>query len=245
MGAAAAAAAAGRVSAASWRIAGKGRAAGALEDDCFKRPAVTLCWLASKLSGIFCDLLWATAQSMANLSQDILQSFLSPACFLCAGARVPAAAAARRQAALFRTGPALQRGALQHRSHSACSESRLASPRESSSRARTMLRATLTKDWRVHPKLQARAASGVGGLGLLARQDLAAAAPVAAVLEAPRLFALMRALLQAGTRVDAFGSLSRECCGAPAAADELCLLSRTAGFAASTWPCLLCARRGE
>lgn len=44
--------------------------------------------------------------------------------------------------------------------------------------------------------MQARAAEGVGGLGLLARQDLAAAAPVAAVLEAPALFALMQRLLQ-------------------------------------------------
>lgn len=43
---------------------------------------------------------------------------------------------------------------------------------------------------------QARAADGEGGLGLLARQDLASAPGVAAVLEAPRLFALMRRLLQ-------------------------------------------------
>jgi hypothetical protein len=47
------------------------------------------------------------------------------------------------------------------------------------------------------PCSEARAAEGVGGLGLLARQDLAAAAPVAAVLEAPALFALMQRLLQA------------------------------------------------
>ena len=46
--------------------------------------------------------------------------------------------------------------------------------------------------------MQARAAEGAGGLGLLARQDLAAAAPVAAVLEAPALFALMQRLLQVG-----------------------------------------------
>ena len=46
--------------------------------------------------------------------------------------------------------------------------------------------------------VQARAAEGVGGVGLLARQDLAAAAPVAAVLEAPPLFALMQRLLQVG-----------------------------------------------
>lgn len=43
---------------------------------------------------------------------------------------------------------------------------------------------------------QARAAEGAGSFGLLARQDLAAAPPVAAVLEAPALFALMRHLLQ-------------------------------------------------
>jgi hypothetical protein len=47
------------------------------------------------------------------------------------------------------------------------------------------------------PHSEARAAEGAGSLGLLARQDLAAAPPVAAVLEAPPLFALMRRLLQA------------------------------------------------
>ena len=44
--------------------------------------------------------------------------------------------------------------------------------------------------------MQARAAEGAVGLGLLARQDLAAAQVVARVLEAPPLFALMRRLLQ-------------------------------------------------
>lgn len=44
--------------------------------------------------------------------------------------------------------------------------------------------------------MQARAAEGATGLGLLGRQDLAAAPPVSAVLEAPALFALMQALMQ-------------------------------------------------
>lgn len=46
------------------------------------------------------------------------------------------------------------------------------------------------------PCSEARAAEGAGSLGLLARQDLAAAPPVAAVLEAAPLFSLMRSLLQ-------------------------------------------------
>lgn len=44
--------------------------------------------------------------------------------------------------------------------------------------------------------VQARASEGARGLGLLSRQDLAAAPPVSAVLEAPALFALMQGLLQ-------------------------------------------------
>lgn len=43
---------------------------------------------------------------------------------------------------------------------------------------------------------EARAAEGARGLGLLGRQDLAAAPPVSAVLESPALFALMQSLMQ-------------------------------------------------
>lgn len=43
---------------------------------------------------------------------------------------------------------------------------------------------------------QARLVEGASGLGLLARQDLAGAPQVAAVLESPSLFALMQHLMQ-------------------------------------------------
>jgi hypothetical protein len=43
---------------------------------------------------------------------------------------------------------------------------------------------------------QGRLAQGASGLGLLARQDLAATPLVSAVLEAPELFALMRRLFE-------------------------------------------------
>jgi hypothetical protein len=42
--------------------------------------------------------------------------------------------------------------------------------------------------------MQELLAEGTAALGLLARQDLAAAAPMAAVLEAPQLFDLTRGL---------------------------------------------------
>ena len=46
------------------------------------------------------------------------------------------------------------------------------------------------------PNTQERLVDGAATLGLLARQDLAAAEAVAAVLEAPQLFDLMRGLMQ-------------------------------------------------
>lgn len=46
------------------------------------------------------------------------------------------------------------------------------------------------------PAIEGRLAQGASGLGLLARQDLAATPLVSAVLEAPELFALMRGLFE-------------------------------------------------
>lgn len=47
-----------------------------------------------------------------------------------------------------------------------------------------------------HVQMQGMNTAGKGNLGMLQRQDLAAAAPVKQVLEAPELFELMETLLQ-------------------------------------------------
>lgn len=127
-----------------------------------------------------------------------------------AGARIPVGAVAQSQARVLCAGPALQRGAtlgfaLRHTDLLTHDLECWLTRQQTTACMRTVLPEKDIQMFRpkwvaetVQVDVQARAAEGAGGLGLLARQDLAAAAPVAAVLEAPALFALMQRLLQVG-----------------------------------------------
>lgn len=109
-----------------------------------------------------------------------------------AGSRLPAAAAARCKARVLRARHLLPRGVT------VCDTACLLQPgraqwySEHIEKLHNELRCTTAAT----AITQARAAEGAGSLGLLARQDLAAAPQVAAVLEAPQLFALTRSLLE-------------------------------------------------